>query len=443
MSKTVKISSVSLIRLLNLMAVSAVYYFFVTLVRAEQIQVTIEGDIDFQRDEFYKDIPSIFRVISEVQNGELVDLASCALKVPEPQETKTQLTKHGFLLSTPVPQESLSKLINNINIIGAGNKVKFEHTFMLKSILPAVHNHEKLARALANKRFKIIVDYTGLLDKMGKNAEVYPNFFTIVLREGLFTDESTLLRLLRNEFASLNAAIANDCNITYVDTTFRPHRSSSFAFYAYPKNFPGAMNPEERKQKMQMTMAEINANYYSFVAKKQKFLEMSSGVLEESDEYKQLKQHLENYVPDHHTMPFLIKHFGFGFKNLNKKQDDFFDVYNLTRDQSQAIYVLRDSYRKWGDNHFTCEVYDVDPRITKNKLIILYDELASKRKMSIGGSEFFYASKDKLSRYDEWLSFLEDSFSPSLLEFLFPDYCKHMTEVTRFQQEESRSYCKF
>jgi hypothetical protein len=148
--------------------------------------------------------------------NEDVDQRICELNIPLTTKNVTFESRFGFQIFAPKPNPTLIQLIHDIEVVFIGDfrmlQYLFEeHVEMLRKTLPAVTNHQLLAKALKFPKFRIAIDYSGDLSHINVGAMVVPESTVVVISQHRFIDETLLLKSLRNEFATINVMIANDC----------------------------------------------------------------------------------------------------------------------------------------------------------------------------------------------------------------------------------------
>ncbi len=436
------------------MTVSAIFILLASVAQAaRQEEGAFEHDGSFSKmpkPKIYATLEALLINYPVVQQGELVDIEACSIKVAPPQKPDAIiLSRHGFTMFIPKPEAILAALIKDMPIVFTGNakrNIKEKHAAMLKKMLPAVGNHQLLARALANPKFKFVIDYSNGLDR-GMNGVFGPGphgltlvrHMLIVLKETLFNDESNLLRLVKNEFASMNTLTANICRWETYDSSTT--RISPFTLYSNSQKTPDILDDHNLSPEMHKFLIDMQKSYHDFIASKNLFLAMSEGKVEKTEKYEQLEAHLLNFIPS----PMILSWSnGFADARLTSENklaaDEYFDIYDLRKSGSTLLYIPRNSYHKdHGGTSF--EAFIFDPRALTGKLNLLYKNLIDDREMTIESKNALYASGSSMERYAEWLSFLEDKLSPAFLQFLFPSYCEYMTAYTQLDQDE-RDYCK-
>lgn len=445
-------STISL-RLFSFLTIEVIFFVFFArhyAMGSSEFRVAQDGGLTILPEfETYMDLDALLKVSPEIQNGELISQEICNIKSVASKKKMKFKTQHGFFISIPKPDLLLENLIKKVSIVFVGNPdftTMNQHALMLRKVLPAVTNHQLLSRALANPRFKFVIDYTeGSEELMGEGNYAATNVkaFLITLTQKIFIEESLLLGSLRNEFASMNMVIANDCRLGRYSNDI--YRSTAFGFYSGSLHMYSQQLgfDDTTRSKIMKTKAAIEKNYHELIAAKEKCLRMSLGQIPKTDWFKQLESHLINWSPCpsyiERSIGFIEKYYPPGESRENKY---FREYYWRTEELGKevAAYILPKSFEKTPNNTMNFYMYKQNPTTLVGKLHLLYATLLEDREITITSPKSSYANRPLIERYAEWISFLEGTFEPSFLQFLFPEYCDYMTQYTELDKI-SQNYC--
>ncbi|MES2204706.1 MAG: hypothetical protein V4496_05740 [Pseudomonadota bacterium] len=452
--------SIGLSQLLRFISAATVLYFFTILAHAEEVTLLNDGSIGTQPVDIkhFQNLSELLNIIPEVQQNEPVDMTACHIKIPESHGKNSFESKHRFTIFSSKPTLLMANLIENVPIFFSGKatkKTKQTQVAMLKKVLPAVGNQQLLARVLANPKFKFVIDYSHGLHKTlnlpNAAAATQPSPMLIILTPALFLDETYLLQLLRNEFASMNAMIANDCLLGYYDTTIG-NRASPFALYWTPEKFPKVtLNEKEVNMKMDLFLYRMKDAYQKLINEKDLISSMQKGTKKTTEWYKKFEAYLMAYIPTSTKYRFENDFFDNSAlvrSTRSKTGNNLFDTKYITSasGKSAHYHFFHNSEKHYSD-HVTLLGFPCDPHDLSKKIILFYDNLVAHYEMTMGSTAPEYASKNELNRYAEWFSYLEQDYSGDFLKFLFPAYCDYMTEYTQQHMEnlaeKKRNYCSF
>ena len=451
---------IGLYQLLSLISTGTILYFFAILAHAEQVTLLNDGSVSKQPVDIkhFQNLSALLNTTPNVRQNEPVDMTACYIKIPESHEKNSFVSKHGFTIFSSKPTLLMANLIENVPILFSGkvtNKTKQTQIATLKKVLPAVGNQQLLARVLANPKFKFVIDYNNGLHKTlnlpNAAAATQPGPMLIILTPALFLDETYLLLLLRNEFASMNAIIANDCLLGYYDTTIG-NRASPFALYWSPEKFPKVtLNEEEVNMKMDLFLYHMKDAYQKLINEKDLILSMQKGTKKTTEWYKKFETFLMAYIPTPTNYRFENDFFDNSAlvrSTRSKTGNNLFDTKYITLNSGQsAHYYFFHNSEKHYSTHTGLVGFPCDPHDLSKKIVLFYDNLVTHYEMTMASTAPEYASRNKLNRYAEWLSYLEQDYSGDFLKFLFPAYCDYMTEYTQQHienwVERKLNYCSF
>ena len=373
------------------------------------------------------------------QHRESIPKSVCDVQIEAPKYDSQLTTQYGFSISIPRPDQHLENLINQIMVSSAGNpsgeKVSSDIK-MLRTVLPAVANHQILARCLLHPYFNVLINYEE--DSPVNSAAVHPDTMTLILHNSVFKTEDKLISLLRNEFSHLETVVSNDCRFGEVN---RLHEQRTNMFFVNQRT--NTVNNKAPDDIVKFTI-KIRRKIHELRNLCMDFAKMDQGEIPKNDWYYSVAQALEEV-----TLSFP--------KFTTNDVATFEDKYAFIPEDSDSIINVYKSKAKEGVSNLYVPIKSIVQESGTRRSEYLYDDprtLVGRFRAIVRGLERVNTKLMNNPTYQmaamksphatahmsvEYLSFIQQALPNKLRQILVPELCDHMTKLAR----SSRSSCRY